>query len=195
MKKNKYSLIETAIKLFKEKGYNNVTVDDIANECNLSKGAFYHYFKSKAEILGSYNSYTIEKNNIFTDILIKNNTAYEKLWNIIILIYGNSTDNLGPNLVKELVVYDIENSLEDPVTYINGDLSNSRYKNSFEIIHKLIEQGQAEGSIRNDFKPADLLNLFTGGVFSSATNWYSSKGNYNRHEELKTFFEIIFKPI
>ena len=114
---------------------------------------------------------------------------------MIILVYGSSTDNLGPNLVKELVVYDIENSLEDPVTYRNGDLSNSKYKQAFDILLKLIKQGQKENSIRNDYKSTDLLNLFTGGVFSSATNWYSSKGNYNRHEELRTFFEIIFKPI
>lgn len=194
MKNVKYLLIENAIKLFKKRGYDNVTVEDIANECNLSKGAFYHYFKSKAEILGSYNSYTIEKNNICAEILISNKNAYDKLWDIIISVYGNSTDNLGHKLVKELVIYDIENAQKDPVTISKSNIAKSRYQKPYEIILKLIEQGQKEGSIRSNFSPYDLLNLCIGGIFSSATNWFSQDGKYDRHDELKRFFEIIFKP-
>ncbi|KGR84473.1 TetR/AcrR family transcriptional regulator [Lysinibacillus odysseyi] len=48
----KRSLIATeALKLFKEKGYKKVTVDEIVGVCGTSKGSFYHHYKSKAEIL------------------------------------------------------------------------------------------------------------------------------------------------
>lgn len=43
-------IISSAKKLFREKGYRNSSVDEIANESILSKGTFYHYFISKENL-------------------------------------------------------------------------------------------------------------------------------------------------
>ncbi|MBN2541666.1 TetR/AcrR family transcriptional regulator [bacterium] len=43
-------IINAALKLFASKGFNNTTVDDIANEIELSKGTIYLYFESKEDI-------------------------------------------------------------------------------------------------------------------------------------------------
>lgn len=40
-------IIESAIKLFSNRGYNKASVDDICEEAGISKGAFYHHFESK----------------------------------------------------------------------------------------------------------------------------------------------------
>jgi AcrR family transcriptional regulator len=40
-------IIESAIKLFSNRGYNAASVDDICSEAGISKGAFYHHFESK----------------------------------------------------------------------------------------------------------------------------------------------------
>jgi AcrR family transcriptional regulator len=40
-------IMEAAIKLFSVRGYNKASVDDICEEAGISKGAFYHHFKSK----------------------------------------------------------------------------------------------------------------------------------------------------
>ena len=40
-------ILEAAIKLFSNHGYNKASVDDICKEAGISKGAFYHHFKSK----------------------------------------------------------------------------------------------------------------------------------------------------
>jgi AcrR family transcriptional regulator len=42
---------EAGIKLFSEKGFEATSVQDIANECGMSKGSFYSYFKSKDALL------------------------------------------------------------------------------------------------------------------------------------------------
>ncbi|MBP1156338.1 MULTISPECIES: FAD-dependent oxidoreductase [unclassified Paenibacillus] len=49
-KKREY-MMEVALKLFIEHGYEKVSVDDIIKATNTSKGTFYHYFESKDEIL------------------------------------------------------------------------------------------------------------------------------------------------
>src|SRR5512135_1945561 len=40
-------ILDAAIKLFSSRGYNQASVDDICREAGISKGAFYHHFKSK----------------------------------------------------------------------------------------------------------------------------------------------------
>jgi AcrR family transcriptional regulator len=40
-------IIESAVKLFSNRGYNVASVDDICAEAGISKGAFYHHFESK----------------------------------------------------------------------------------------------------------------------------------------------------
>jgi AcrR family transcriptional regulator len=40
-------IIESAIKLFSNRGYDTASVDDICTEAGISKGAFYDYFESK----------------------------------------------------------------------------------------------------------------------------------------------------
>ncbi|NJC98153.1 MAG: TetR/AcrR family transcriptional regulator [Anaerolineae bacterium] len=43
-------IMEAAIKLFSNNGYNKASVDEICAEAGISKGAFYHHFKSKQEL-------------------------------------------------------------------------------------------------------------------------------------------------
>lgn len=40
-------ILEAALKLFSNYGYNKASVDDICSEAGISKGAFYHHFESK----------------------------------------------------------------------------------------------------------------------------------------------------
>lgn len=50
-RKKRDHVIQTAMQLFAEKGYENVSVDEIIAATGTSKGTFYHYFKSKDEIV------------------------------------------------------------------------------------------------------------------------------------------------
>jgi AcrR family transcriptional regulator len=45
------SILKSAAKLFAAKGYTNTSIDDLANACGSSRGALYHYFESKEQIL------------------------------------------------------------------------------------------------------------------------------------------------
>nr|WP_312579789.1 TetR/AcrR family transcriptional regulator [Sedimentibacter sp.] len=60
----KNELVRIAEKLFVEKGYEETSVDDILKASGLSKGGFYHYFKSKDHVLE-------ESINNLTDKLVR----------------------------------------------------------------------------------------------------------------------------
>lgn len=47
----KTEILDTAEQLFAIKGYSQTTIMDILNEIGIAKGTFYHYFKSKEEVV------------------------------------------------------------------------------------------------------------------------------------------------
>lgn len=57
----KNEIIETAKALFAEKGYDRCSVNDILNAIGIAKGTFYHYFKSKEEVLDAVISKTTDQ--------------------------------------------------------------------------------------------------------------------------------------
>ncbi len=44
-------ILDVALRLVYSKGYGKMTIQDILDEMQISKGAFYHYFDSKADVL------------------------------------------------------------------------------------------------------------------------------------------------
>ena len=53
IKTNKEEIIETALKVFREHGYYNTSMSDLAQACGLQKGSFYHYFDSKEKMMAA----------------------------------------------------------------------------------------------------------------------------------------------
>jgi len=54
-------ILDTALSLFREQGFEQTTIRDIATGAGLSLGAAYYYFKSKEAIVGAYYDYVQEE--------------------------------------------------------------------------------------------------------------------------------------
>ena len=76
----KRELLAIAEKLFLEKGYEQTSIDDILRESGISKGGFYHYFKSKDDILSESINIIIEDAILYLQPIVedKNLNALEK---------------------------------------------------------------------------------------------------------------------
>lgn len=90
--KKKYEIINSAVKLFTEKGFENVSLLDIAQSNNMGRTTIYEYFQNKNEILAAF---LIKEMNIYhekiTGILEMKQGIRNKLREIIIvgLEYAN----------------------------------------------------------------------------------------------------------
>jgi AcrR family transcriptional regulator len=65
-------ILKIALNLFCEKGYYSTPIEEIARQADISKGLLYHYFKSKAEVLGALVDIRIN------DVLVVMNAAKTK---------------------------------------------------------------------------------------------------------------------
>ncbi|MCL6477150.1 MAG: TetR/AcrR family transcriptional regulator [Peptococcaceae bacterium] len=50
-KELKEEIFRQAVNMFKERGFQNVTIEDITTACGIAKGTFYNYFSKKEHIL------------------------------------------------------------------------------------------------------------------------------------------------
>ena len=50
-KTNREEIIRKSITVFRQRGYYRTNMSDLAAYCGLTKGAFYHHFKSKEEVM------------------------------------------------------------------------------------------------------------------------------------------------
>src|SRR5579863_2540328 len=53
-------ILKTALQLFLKKGYKDVSYQDLMEKTGLSKGALYHHFKSKKELLAATFEFLLE---------------------------------------------------------------------------------------------------------------------------------------
>lgn len=77
-KETEQKLIDSASELIKEKGINNISIEDITNKANVAKGTFYTYFKKKEDIVEviCYKNFFDITNKILN---LENKTLIEKV--------------------------------------------------------------------------------------------------------------------
>ncbi|MBD5458574.1 MAG: TetR/AcrR family transcriptional regulator [Lachnospiraceae bacterium] len=145
-------ILDVASRLFMEKGYEHASIQDIIDNLGgLSKGAIYHHFKSKEEILIAVTDrMTEESNRILADIRDqKNLSGKEKLKKIFKDSINRpvqdeiftAAPNLGSN--PRLLFSMLRETMDDAAPH---------------YIQPVIEQGIADGSMAVDY-PQELAEL------------------------------------
>ena len=92
----KQAILETAEKLFFEKGYSSATIDDILEVLGCSKGSLYHHFEcavymhgvSCLEDIRKDFSFTLNKCRKVTYETIKKERIYVKLVGAVIKLFA-----------------------------------------------------------------------------------------------------------
>jgi hypothetical protein len=154
--KTKQSILETASRLFAEKGLENVNVEDVVKEVGVTRGAVYHYFKSREELIAGVICKDFNDNNPFTlAYKEKGLNALEKLRFILKNINRPSLDMSAgqKNEMRELA--------ENPVVFKSLML--------FQVnvvaldIEKLLLEGNEDGSISVKYpkQTAQIISLLS----------------------------------
>ena len=136
-------IMEVSLKLFLEKGYDQTTVLDIVNNMGgLTRGAFYHHFKSKEEVLEAifYEDF-IDRHPIKKAINAKVANGLERVK--LALKYGLKA-NFDDTEVGDLSRLAMQ--LIQKPRFLAEQLKGNQQ--TVEILVPMIEEGMADGSIK-----------------------------------------------
>lgn len=145
-------IIEVAAKLFLKKGFDKTTMRDIVENLNMSKGAIYHHFKSKGDIIDAV--YKIQDEQISNQILslqndLKEMNGKEKISAVIKDSVCNQ-ENLNHN-------EDVSNFMKS-AEYILKYMKDNVSKNA-PVIAEMIEEGNKDGSLSCEY-PQEMAEVF-----------------------------------
>ena len=143
----KSELLETSRMLFFSKGYENTSVNDIIKAVGIAKGTFYHYFKSKEDLLNEL--ITIISENLLEElkkiINISNTSAIEKLNSFFSYAGNYKVENKETIIVMSRVLNSPENML------LRKKLEDLYLRMSSPLLEQLIVQGVKEGCFETAF--------------------------------------------
>lgn len=144
-------LISSAIQIISEKGYSKTTLEDIARNVNLTRGAFYWYFKNKKEILSEierrYEENYLRDYGEFTIYESAYQTLYELVKHQISKIFNH-------NYIKTaiLIRYNVEATTEF------SDLMEKQKQVDQIGLNKILEQvqrGVDQKELKQDLNPRE----------------------------------------
>ncbi len=153
-------IIDAAERLFFEKGYENTTMDQVAEEAELSKGTLYLYFKNKEDLYLAINVRGMGLlKEMFREAVRKGKTGIEKVENIGKAYYEFSRKY--PDYFSAMIYYESRNipEMADDSCFQSCEEQGMQ---TLQIVADAVEDGMKDGTIRQDLDPLMVATILWG---------------------------------
>ncbi|WMJ77333.1 MULTISPECIES: TetR/AcrR family transcriptional regulator [unclassified Sedimentibacter] len=181
-------ILSAARVLFREKGYHDTKMDDIAQSAGVGKGTLYEYFKSKQDIFDETCVDFVKtlRDNI-EEISLMDRSFKEKA----MLLFKRGCDSGNE---------DFEKSPHDYIMSYKNLISEKVLKTMFDyvseinrIIIEMIDQGKNEGVVNKEV-PSYLISCLVLGTMKEYFNLKITKED-NIFKEGDIIFDLLFNGI
>jgi AcrR family transcriptional regulator len=155
-------ILDAAVRVFARRGFHTSRVGDIAEEAGVAHGLLYHYFSSKDEVLETVFrenwSRLLER---FAEVEAADEPADEKLVGLVKILLRTWRND--PDLVT-VMVREVGRS-----AHLAAQVDD--IGRGFEVIERVIEQGQEEGLFRAELDARLASWVVYGALEEILTGW------------------------
>ncbi len=181
--RTKAKLMASARRLISEKGFDNVSVEDITKDSGVAKGTFYHYFECKEDVIR-------ELSHAATEATIKRAVAYEgdvvdRCCYYFYEIYKDCEWN-GVRLVRQWLRESINPASADTMT--NEELLSGIFKAFYDIVS--VRQGQGRGELVPDAPLETLCRILVSHCIGVVTVWCMLNGSFPLSDESRVYSRL-----
>lgn len=175
-------ILRAAERVFADKGYNQVTISEIAKLSRVSEGTIYEYFESKEHLLLSVPEQRLRHNIEQIEEIFEIKTPLRKLKRLI--RYHFSLYLTERNFLKVFLLH-----IQLHKRFYHSPIFEI-YRQYTQIIEEIIEEGKAEGSMRSNINARVFRNLFLGTFSHMALRWLIL-GTEQETDKMKEIDEIV----
>jgi AcrR family transcriptional regulator len=176
-------ILDAALNLFAEKGYDATGVQEIVATAGVTKGALYHHFAAKEDILFEiYGSVFADQMSALDAILAEGGDPFRTLRTVIENIVVSTAAS-----AKAAAVFTREVSRLDPVRYKELQSDWRRYQDS---VRALIRKAQADGVFAATASP-EIVSWAIFGVTTSLHTWYRPDGPKSAHDIAQELADLV----
>lgn len=182
----KRKLVDASVKLMRAQGYNATTVDDICSAAGVTKGGFFHYFKSKEDIAQvAINYFRDEKRKDFEE------APFRRLLDPLDRVYGRlefvKQNNGGAaHLTKGCLIGMLAQELAFTHPEFRKACQDSFLQTAGDF-EKDIAEAKSLHAPQADFNPKDVAMLYVSIVQGSLVLAKTSEENSVLLENLEQF--------
>jgi AcrR family transcriptional regulator len=184
-------ILNVALALFVRKGYNGTSVDEITHTADLTKGALYGHFESKAQLLltliNEFKTRFIQAMINSTDR--ENLGALDKLHQIVSFNARFALENQALCVLPTFLTFERREHMEFEIALKEV---YQEYKN---YIAKIIRQGQREGVFKKDLNLDLAATTFIALHDGTLHQWLLNQDRIDSKQFVKTFRKIFFEGI
>ncbi|HXQ95339.1 MAG TPA: TetR/AcrR family transcriptional regulator [Candidatus Acidoferrales bacterium] len=167
------AFVDSALRLIQARGYEQLSIQDVLDDTEASKGAFYHYFDSKAALLAAVVERTVEASTSSLEPIVDDPglSALQKLSGVFSGIAqwkGERTD-----LMLEL----LRVWLSDDNAVVRERLRRAVSDRLTPVLETIVRQGLAEGtfSVSSPEGVAEVFVALILGLNESASRMYVAR--------------------
>lgn len=173
-------LFRCALQLFAERGFSNVTVEDITEAADVGKGTFFNYFESKGHVLGVMAEIQIGK---VQEALAQAETGKRPIRLVLQHLFQRLAEEPGrsPELARTLISSFLVS--EDVRVLVDEHMAKGR-----QSVAKILEIGQQAGEIDPGLKSEQLALQLQQAVLGTILLW-----SLRTEPRLKTAIERTFQ--
>jgi AcrR family transcriptional regulator len=180
-------LLAAASRLFAERGFAPTSVQDIVELAGVTKGAMYHYYASKDDLLQQiYTRLLLVQSARLAEIAEGPGTAPERLVAAAADVVVSTLEHLDDAMVSWRSMHMLP---ADRLAQVRAD--RRRYHERFRA---LIEEGQARGDFRTDLGADLVTHQFFGGVHHLGS-WYHADGELAPEAIGAAFAELLLRGL
>jgi len=180
-------IFESALALFKQKGFNQVSIQQITDYAGTAKGSFYTYFPTKSDIIVQEFWAIDAYYRSIEEVVSKEKDAALKLMKFTELQLTYVRDVIGVEMLKVLYANQVSN--EGSIKVITDQ---SRFWHTF--IKSIIEEGQQTGEFRKDRESSYLAVLFNRAIRGLFLDWNISSAGFDLVEEGLAYCRNLLIP-
>jgi AcrR family transcriptional regulator len=161
-------LLDAAVGLFAEKGFDATSVQEIVERAAVTKGAMYHYFKSKDDLLYEiYHGLISQQLADLDRILAAAGPPGDVIRAVIVDLVETTTARLAEAAVFSREMHKLA---DEPMAALRAQ--RRRYHEAFR---GLVARGQADGAFAA-VASADTVTLVVFGIVNQLPQWYQPDG-------------------
>ncbi|MGW4214216.1 TetR/AcrR family transcriptional regulator [Lentzea sp. NPDC004789] len=161
-------IIDAAVRLFASQGYDATSVQEIVTAAEVTKGALYHYFRAKDDLLFEIYRLLITSQSADMDRIIGLGLpSAETVREILVSLVVSTAERVDETAV---FVRELHRLGEERMTEFRAE--RRRYHETFLAV---VEKGQADGEF-SSLVPADTVVRIALGVVNQLPMWYRPDG-------------------
>jgi len=179
-------ILKASRRLFSSRGYEETTIEEVAEQAGISKATLYNYFPGKESLLiGIAEAELADVRQLISGKLRNEPSSLVKLRQVMELFVLDSIPYI---------------SLSRKISYLNSCEGSPLYATRLDmicILHSLVKEAQAQGELRADVSADDITDILMSIYLMALFQWPHIAGYSEAFclEKLHRFFDYMLSGV